>query len=593
MGFTTPSFDLLDLFARIDRGDIQLPDFQRDYAWDEDRIRSLIVTVLRGYPVGALMVLDTRNEPMRFRPRPLRGAPDTGARPGLLLLDGQQRLTTLYHCFRGAGTVRTTDFRAKRVTRTFYVDVAKAVSEPMLPDEAVFAVDESGKVSSHFGPELADSPASAPPQLPGCIAVADLLFAAGTRALFELAAGELAAEAAEFHNRIMRPLAGYDVPVIRLARETERSGVGQVFAQANSSGLQMDVFDLLTAVFASEDPDFHLREHWEQIRGGLERHPALAGIGHTEFLSAVSLLVTAQRGHAAGNREDVLSLSLADYQRVAATLRVTFEEVAAFLSQRCIFSQSQVPFDAQLVPLAVILARLVDRPGVLAQQEAWDKINRWFWSGVFGELYGGHDVAQRAARDVDEVVAWVLGETEVVPKTVRDATFAESRLLSATPDSGIFKALDALLMARGARDWRSGREFDRTTFAELSPGFYPVFPLAWCDQHGVDPILAQSVLNRTPMGKRTEVIVDDRSPQRYLPRVQSKSIMEDAEFDAVLASHELDPVHLHGGKAAEFFADRRRRFVGMVEHAMGKDVIRDVDGTDLRSGAEGPDAFAR
>ncbi|QPK80052.1 DUF262 domain-containing protein [Corynebacterium lizhenjunii] len=593
MGFTTPSFDLLDLFARIDRGDIQLPDFQRDYAWDEDRIRSLIVTVLRGYPVGALMVLDTRNEPMRFRPRPLRGAPDTGARPGLLLLDGQQRLTTLYHCFRGAGTVRTTDFRAKRVTRTFYVDVAKAVSEPMLPDEAVFAVDESGKVSSHFGPELADSPASATPQLPGCIAVADLLFAAGTRALFELAAGELAAEAAEFHNRIMRPLAGYDVPVIRLARETERSGVGQVFAQANSSGLQMDVFDLLTAVFASEDPDFHLREHWEDIRGGLERHPALAGIGHTEFLSAVSLLVTAQRGHAAGNREDVLSLSLADYRRVAATLRVTFEEVAAFLSQRCIFSQSQVPFDAQLVPLAVILARLVDRPGVLAQREAWDKINRWFWSGVFGELYGGHDVAQRAARDVDEVVAWVLGETEVVPKTVRDATFAESRLLSATPDSGIFKALDALLMARGARDWRSGREFDRTTFSELSPGFYPVFPLAWCDQHGVDPILAQSVLNRTPMGKRTEVIVDDRSPQRYLPRVQSKSIMEDAEFDAVLASHELDPVHLHGGKAAEFFADRRRRFVGMVEHAMGKDVIRDVDGTDLRSGAEGPDAFAR
>ena len=94
MGFTTPSYDLNDLFARIDRGDIQLPDFQRAYSWDEDRIRSLIVTVLRGYPVGALMALDTRNETMRFRPRPLAGAPDTGVNPGLLLLDGQQRLTT-------------------------------------------------------------------------------------------------------------------------------------------------------------------------------------------------------------------------------------------------------------------------------------------------------------------------------------------------------------------------------------------------------------------------------------------------------------------------------------------------------------------
>ena len=69
MGFSTLSYDLIDLFARIDRGDLQLPDFQRDYSWDVDRIRALIVTVLRGYPMGCLMALDTRNEKMRFRPR--------------------------------------------------------------------------------------------------------------------------------------------------------------------------------------------------------------------------------------------------------------------------------------------------------------------------------------------------------------------------------------------------------------------------------------------------------------------------------------------------------------------------------------------
>ena len=96
MSFSTPSYDLLDLFGRIDRGDLQLPDFQRDYSWDVDQIRSLLVTVLRGYPVGCFMALDTRNEPMRFRSRPLGGAPDRGVDLGLLLLDGQQRLTTLY-----------------------------------------------------------------------------------------------------------------------------------------------------------------------------------------------------------------------------------------------------------------------------------------------------------------------------------------------------------------------------------------------------------------------------------------------------------------------------------------------------------------
>lgn len=103
MGFSTPSYALTDLFSRIDRGDLQLPDFQRDYAWDLDRIRSLMVTVLRGFPIGVLMALDTRGEEVRFQPRAIHGAPDTGREPGLLLLDGQQRLTTLYHCLCGEG----------------------------------------------------------------------------------------------------------------------------------------------------------------------------------------------------------------------------------------------------------------------------------------------------------------------------------------------------------------------------------------------------------------------------------------------------------------------------------------------------------
>ena len=596
MGFTTPSFDLTDLFARIERGDIQLPDFQRHYAWDEDRIRSLIVTVLRGYPVGALMVLDTRNEPMRFRPRPLTGAPNTGVNPGLLLLDGQQRLTTLYHCFRGEGRVNTKDFRNKKITRTFYVDVRKAVANELMPDEAVFAVNQDGMMRSHFGPDLERIPDRATALEAGCIPVADLLFEDGTKALFELAASgdaELADAAVAFHNRILRPLAGYDIPIIRLSRETERAGVGQVFAQANSSGLQMDVFDLLTAVFASEDENFHLADDWAETEKLLRRHGALDAIGRTEFLSAVSLLATSLRGHASGTREDILSLSLPEYKDATKTLRVTMAEVASFLSERCILSHEQVPFSKQIVPLSVILARLVSEPGALSTQEAWDKINRWFWSGVFGELYGSSAVAQRSGRDVDEVVAWVLGTTDVEPKTVRDTDFRESRLLSADSTTGIFKALDALLMARGARDWRTGRVFDKNSFAELKPGFFPVFPLAWCEKNGVDPVLAASVLNRTPMGKRTEVVLEGRSPQRYLPRLQSKSILDDADFDAVLASHEIDPTTLHTSDWEGFFADRRERFIGMVEYAIGKPVIRDVNENDLGGGDEGPNAFVR
>lgn len=271
MGFTTPSYDLKDLFARINRGDIQLPDFQRSYAWDEDRIRSLIVSVLRGYPIGALMALDTRNEKMRFRPRALAGAPDTGVDPGLLLLDGQQRLTTLYHCFNGEGFVDTTDFRKKKIHRRFFIDIRAAVRGEIMPDDAIFAVDHKGKIRSHFAPTIEGDILSREDALENmCIPVASLLSEDGVGMLFELAATkqEYSAELAAFNNRIVRPLSGYDLPMIRLSRETERAGIGSIFAQANSAGLQMDVFDLLTAVFASEDPTFHLPligKKWKRI----------------------------------------------------------------------------------------------------------------------------------------------------------------------------------------------------------------------------------------------------------------------------------------------------------------------------------------
>ena len=596
MGFTTPSYDLKDLFARINRGDIQLPDFQRSYAWDEDRIRSLIVSVLRGYPIGALMALDTRNEKMRFRPRALAGAPDTGVDPGLLLLDGQQRLTTLYHCFNGEGFVDTTDFRKKKIHRRFFIDIRAAVRGEIMPDDAIFAVDHKGKIRSHFAPTIEGDILSREDALENmCIPVASLLSEDGVGMLFELAATkqEYSAELAAFNNRIVRPLSGYDLPMIRLSRETERAGIGSIFAQANSAGLQMDVFDLLTAVFASEEPTFHLATDWQEVEKDLRKSPALDGIGRTEFLSAVSLLVSGEKGRAGGQREDILKLSLTEYKAAANDLRITFREVSEFLAERCILNTDQVPFNEQIVPLAVIIARLAKRGGALSTQQSWDRMNQWFWCGVFGELYGSSAVQLRAARDVDEVTEWVAGATDEAPKTVTDATFRESRLLSVDDKDGVWHGLYALLMARGAKDWRTGKAFNRRTFEELKPGFFPVFPLNWCKRHGVDPVLAESVMNYTPMGKRTEVVLDGFAPDRYLPRVQSKSIMEDRQFDEVLASHDMNLDYLRASQPREFLADRRQRFLDIVEYALGKPVIRDVDEANLFGGEEGPQAFDR
>lgn len=592
MGFTTPSYSLKDLFARAERGELQLPDFQREYIWDVDRIRTLVTSVLRGYPIGSFLALDTRNTPMRFRPRPLEGlnSPVPHTQPGLLLLDGQQRLTSLYHALTGDGAIKTVDFLGRTIHRKFFVDVRAAVAADPMPVEAVFAVDEHGRIRSHFGPDIPEGITTRADMLKhGVIPVSLLMWKEGNDLLVDMAADsddKAMRDAVKlFQNEVLRWLPAYDVPVIRIDRDTSQIGVGQIFAHANSAGVQMDVFELLTAMFATQDPNFVLAEHFSGVEQQLRAHPALDDIGRIEFLRAMSLLLTSREGHAVGHRGDILNISLDEYKSHAAELTQAFIQAAEFLANRCILSVDQVPYTSQIVPLATILARLAEQPEWIECQASRDRLNRWFWSGVFGELYGAHAPTIRAGLDVAQVTPWVRGETEQEPRTVSDACFAESRLLSATSESGVYRGLYALLMARGALDWRTGKPFNRETFAELKPSFITVFPPSFCDEIGADPIVAQSVLNRTPMGKRTEVLIENNPPKRYIPRLQSKSLMDDAEFDAVLEAHEVNPTYLLNSDWSAFIADRRERFVGIIEYALDKKVWRDLD-TELEQEPE-------
>src|SRR3954451_25050690 len=96
MGFQTPLYELADYLKWTTSGKIQLPDFQRGYKWEDERIRQLLVTILRGHPLGVVMLLKTGNDQIRFKPGPVESVTlPKPVDPHLLLLDGQQRLPSL------------------------------------------------------------------------------------------------------------------------------------------------------------------------------------------------------------------------------------------------------------------------------------------------------------------------------------------------------------------------------------------------------------------------------------------------------------------------------------------------------------------
>jgi len=127
--FKTNPYGLQELLTNCHRGALQLPDFQRSWVWDEDRIKSLIASVSRAFPIGALMTLDTGGE-VDFKPRVIEGAPESAKleRPLSLLLDGQQRMTSLYQVTLRGKVVETITPKKKKVKRWFYIDINKALA---------------------------------------------------------------------------------------------------------------------------------------------------------------------------------------------------------------------------------------------------------------------------------------------------------------------------------------------------------------------------------------------------------------------------------------------------------------------------------
>jgi hypothetical protein len=599
MGFQTPLYELSDYLAWTTSGKIQLPDFQRSYKWEDERIRALLVTVLRGHPLGVVMLLKTGSDQVRFKPKPIAGADALdGAEPKMLLLDGQQRLTSLTQALSGDGLVSTMDGRGKRQMRKYYVDIAVALEGEDRIDDAVRSLPGDGVVRTNFGKDIELDVSTPEKELEHAYFPVNLLFSDDVLSwLFELADPE---QAKAFNAQIIQPARTYNIPAIELDTETSKSAVATVFEKVNTGGLALNVFELLTATFAGDKKhydqhgtDFRLNDDWQRTVGAFAERPVLAGIENTDFLQAVTLLATRKRNLAdtgskpagiSAKREDVLKLTLDDYLEWVDPLRDAFLWASDFLADRHIFAPRFLPYPKQLVPLAAIKVVMGPNADLLGPCE---RLVRWFWSGILGELYGGA-IETRFVRDLEQVPAWAMDDHGAdVPRTVQDAAFVESRLHSLrTRNAAAYKGIYSLLLANEARDWMEDKALDKVQYASLSTDIHHIFPKHWCNANGIDDEQRESIVNKTAISARTNRTIGGAAPSKYLAAIEAKAQVPPAQLDSLLGSHLVSASALRDDDFKAFFADRRERLCQLIEKAMGKAVQRDVDEGHSTEGSE-------
>lgn len=594
MGFETPQPPLSDYLEWTTSGLLQLPDFQREYKWEDERIRSLLVTVLRGHPMGAVMLLETGNDQVRFKPKAITGtsvAP--GKEPQLLLLDGQQRLTSLTQALTGTGVVKTLDAKRKKIDRRYYVDMRKAVEGDEYLDEAVRSLPGDGIVRTNFDRDIVLDLSTAELEQENELFPVRLLFA-NQFGLYKWLQGVKDQELVEkFVDGVLQPTANYQIPAIQLKKDTSKSAVATVFEKVNTGGVPLNVFELLTATFAGDagyyaehGEDFRLNDDWKSIQGKFEVDPVLSKIRSTDFLQGITLLTTYKRNRestaqrkpaVSAKREDILRLSLYDYLEWRSSLVDAFDWVALFMADQHIFDSKFVPYPTQLVPLAVIRVIL----GEEADHHAVKKnISRWFWCGVLGELYGS-TTETRFARDVDLVPEWAKGGP-IEPNTVSEAIFQEKRLYTLrTMQSAGYRGVYALLVAKGAKDWIKDVQFDKSHYTGLKTDIHHIFPSAWSKSNKIDALLFNSIVNKTPLAAETNRAIGGEAPSAYLTRVKKKSGLTDDGVDEIIRTHGIDTEALRADDFEAHFAHRKAFLLDLIEIAMGKKAQRDETPADV------------
>ena len=357
---------LRDLLKWVRQGRVRVPNFQRDFTWNRPRMLDLFDSIRRQYPIGTLLFWEsTKPRPMLPHLGPLRLPDFPGGK--LLVLDGQQRLTTL------AGVL-------------LFDELERSPADDRDPGRWLVYYDAAADAFAYFN--------NTPPL--SAVRVSDLM---GTKGLYGAAQRILGAPAevadakarASWVGRIemvSAALTAYRVPLVIFATDSLRLAV-ESFTRLNRSGQPMgsdEMFSALTFTAEDDQETFRLAVHIDGILAELAR----ASFGKVERVVVLRAVLLAAGLDPFRTEWD----ELAEETKKDATKRLPAAihearkgllAAVAFLRNEGIWNSRLLPYSMQLIGLAAFFGARAGLP-TEAQKTL---LRRWLWVSAFTEGFGG------------------------------------------------------------------------------------------------------------------------------------------------------------------------------------------------------------
>lgn len=550
---------LKDLLAEVHSRVAVLPDFQRDFVWEPGATQELIVSIAYNYPAGSILrVRDTKRS---FACREFEGAPALkGQKHTFLVLDGQQRLTSLYQAFYGVGEHR------------YYLDLRKLMDGADF-EEAIFhmrATTKWAKLRESFDFQAKEL----------LLPLSVLEGGAGrfgnwsrkvARRLSDQQCIQLEDALDEIEERWIKTIDDYHFPVVTLSEKTAPDALCTIFETLNRTGVKLSAFELLTARFWPED--INLRALWDQAKTD---HPILGDFEVDPYyvLMAISL---ASRKTPSCKRGAVLDLAPDDIRAWWDRVIAGFAAGLSLLRDDCkVVLPKWLPYQTMLSPLAAVLAK-VGRLKTPEEGARREKLKRWFWCAVFGQVYESSPNSQ-SAKDVMELTAWLEGGP--LPESVAGLVFDPRALRDVTPrQRAIYRGTICLILGNGARDFHTQGIITGKLMDEQGIDDHHIFPASFLDGKGVPARTRDCVLNRTLIDRTTNQIILANPPSKYFEEIRRTAGFP---FEAVLASHCL-PAGEHSpfwtDDYEEFLAWRQKRLWQEIQRVTGVREAADLEAT--------------
>lgn len=484
------------LITDIEKGLIKIPQFQRNFVWDPSMSANLMDSIVKGYPIGTFIFWKTKERLKSIRNIGGQNFPEADSGDFLnFVLDGQQRLTSLYASLKGVSIKRenglTDDFSK------MYIDLnAKE-------DEQIVILDIQDKKTE------------------ACIKLKDLLYGGLTL---------LASYPDEYHPKLeeyKKRIENYQFSVITM-NDATLDVATDVFSRINVGGKSLTLFEIMVARTYDDERNFDLSQKFEEL---IERLRPLnyETISEATVLQCISMFIKKDC-----SRKEILRLNKSDFIDVWNDGINAIESAVEFFKTKFGIPVSQLlPYNALVVPFAYYFYKNNKKKKQDNPNEVQYKLLRdYFWRCALSGRFSS-SVETKLGQDIKRIEAILNNKQPNYDWTVDISEEAIRKNGAFSAGRSFVKAILCLYAYQQPRSFNDGSPVNISNYwlkQANSKNYHHFFPKAHLKKNTqFDDLSINNILNITIvddfLNKR---LIGSNAPSEYMKRFikQNNDIVE-------------------------------------------------------------------